>query len=157
MPAANLTVTKSYRAMRVDLRGTVDQGDIADHGNQLHLLLDWNVAVGFALTIEPAETRTLKRTDGGKVARVEVCSYGKFCEPGDDFVTFGKDHGEGHLAAGIFGDDAGLHSGSPTSLCDRTRPGIIFQRRHVCGLSQAETACRKKATSGQSGADPLTP
>jgi hypothetical protein len=38
MPSAHLAVTKSYRAMRVDLRSAVDQGNVADVAPRLREL-----------------------------------------------------------------------------------------------------------------------
>src|SRR5882672_1441705 len=100
MPAAHLAITKSHRAMRVDLRRTVYQGEVANERDQLHLLQDGDVAVGFLRPIEPTEPRPLQGADGGEIARREFFAPGKFRYAGKDFVALGKNQGVGLFAAG---------------------------------------------------------
>src|SRR5258708_1974998 len=69
MPAAHPAIGEPYRAMRVDLGRTVDQADIANKRDQLHLPVDGDVAVCFARRIEPAESRALQRADSCEIAR----------------------------------------------------------------------------------------
>jgi hypothetical protein len=119
-------------------------------------LIDGNVAIGFAFPIEPAEARTLERANGRECARRKVFGNGKFGEPGQDLVTFGKYHGVGLFTVAIFRDEAGLQAGSPPPLRDRTRPREAFQRRQVRRLRRAGPTCGEKTTGGQAGTNPLT-
>ena len=86
----------------------------------------------------------------------ELFALGKFREAGQNFVAFAKNHGIGLFTIGIPGDQAGLQSRSPTSICDRARPRVTLRRRNVLRLSQGETGRRQIATGGQASTDPLS-
>lgn len=92
MPAPHGAIRKADRAVGVDLRRAVDEANVAQEGNELYLLIDRNIAIGFLRGVEPTKPGALQRANRGEMARRNRLVLGKFRQAGDDFIAFRKDH-----------------------------------------------------------------
>src|SRR5262249_17867050 len=66
------SVAMSHDHMRVKRGPPLIECEVADHGQNLDLLVDWDLSIHFLFPIKPRDDRSAKRSNGRKVATGDV-------------------------------------------------------------------------------------